>query len=159
MKNFFEMLIFAESPFLTKIAEPHSTTPQIQFAYLAHIPYRRERHRFLQVLFGRLGFRALVAVFGGALRHSFNSVLGFGMRREHLLDVAHLGSTLLLKLTHLLESHDHSPGIATVFNQKVITAVIRFLLLTLREFGVDQRSSEVSKLRIGELRRSKTRHP
>lgn len=64
IKNFFEMLIFAESPFLTKIAEPHSTTPQIRFAYLTHIPYRSV---ILLVLFGRLGFRALVAVFGGAL--------------------------------------------------------------------------------------------
>ena len=99
------MLIFAESPFLTKIAEPHSTTPQNPVCLSGASPYRRERHRFLQVLFGRLGFRALVAVFGGALRHSFNSVAWFpGMRREHLLDVAHLGSTLLLKAAHLLES-------------------------------------------------------
>ncbi len=66
-QQYFEMLIFAESPFLTKIAEPHSTTPQIQLLIWHTSLIEVQCLRFLQVLFGRLDFRALVAIFGGAL--------------------------------------------------------------------------------------------
>ena len=58
----------------------------------------------------------------------------FGVGREHALNVALLGTALVLKLKELLERHCHAVGVAAMLHEEIVSALVGLILLLLGVF-------------------------